>query len=89
LCDIAAGLSVEPVLSEFGLAIQYERSADACDNLSDDNEAETLIHKHSETGADETEYATERDSDAGAVGIDNVGCGEGEYGMHEYEQKTA
>lgn len=82
-------LAVEPIGRYFSLAVQDERPADSCQDLSNDDPCERAVDEQSEGNTDDAKYASDDDADSGAVSINDVGSGKGEDGMHEDKKESA
>ncbi len=87
--DFASGLADEPVGRDFGLAVENEGSSNACKDLADKDPCERWVDKESHTDADDAKETADGDAGSGAVGIDDVGCGECEERMHKSEEEGA
>jgi len=56
--------------------------------LSDDGKPETLIDEHPQTDTDDAKDASNRNPNPRSIGIDEIGSGECENGVHEYEEQS-
>ena len=87
LGDSSSFIGLEPIGGYFGLAVEDEGSADACDDLTDNDPCKGLVDEHSDGCANEAECASDSDACPGSIGVDDIGGGEGEDGVHECEKK--